>query len=333
MNDAANKDVYRRDMRTGAAVLVSAVNDADAAGNGGSDRAMVSADGGRAAFRSLATNLAGGDGNAATADILIRDPGSRRTALASVRADGATQGSNASSVPAISGSGGLTTFVFDDTGALTKLVEADANARPDVHAKELTPADSAAPSLTVSAPAEGAQVRADRITVAGQASDPSGIGMVTVAGRAVRPDAAGAFSAEVPLAPGANGIEVRAVDGSGNSASVTRTVRSLPALVARPPRALGGSARLAGRRVRVTFRLTANARVRVDVLRRVVRRGPPRRVVLRRVAGVTRNLRAGRRVVLVPVGRPAPGRYTVRIRPRSAAGASVRTMALVVRRR
>ena len=333
-NDANGaKDGYRRDMVTGAVSVASAVKDADAAGNGGSDRAVVSADGGRVAFRSVATNLAGADGNAATADIFTRDPGPRRTALASVRAGGTTQGSNASGVPAISGSGGLTTFVFDDTGALTKLVEADANTRPDVHAKELPPTDPAAPSLTVSAPAEGAQVRADRVTVSGQASDPSGIGMVTVAGRAVRPDAAGAFSAEVPLALGANGIEVRAFDGSGNGASATRTVQSLPALVARPPRALGGSARLAGRRVRVTFRLTANARVRVDVLRRVVRRGPPRRVVLRRVAGVTKTLRAGRRVVLVPVGRLRAGRYTVRIRPRSAAGVSVRTMALVVRRR
>lgn len=333
-NDANGaKDVYRRDMATGAVALASAANDADAAGNGGSDRAVVSADGGRVAFRSAATNLAGADGNAATADIFTRDPGSRRTALASVRADGTTQGSNAASVPAMSGSGGLVAFVFDDTGAATKLVETDANSRPDVHAKELVPTDAVPPSLTVSAPAEGAQVRADRVTVTGRASDPSGIGMVTVAGRAVRPDAAGAFSAEVALALGANGIEVRAVDGSGNGASVTRTVRSLAPLVVRPPRALGGSARLSGRRVRVTFRLTANARVRVDVLRRVVRRGPPRRVALRRVAGVTRNLRAGRRVVLVPVGRLAPGRYTVRIRPRSAAGSSVRTMALVVRRR
>lgn len=330
VNDAANNDVYRRDMRTGAITLISAMDAADGAGNQASVRPVVSADGSRVAFASDAFNLVPGDGNVVR-DVYARDVATRATQRISVRPNGA-EAAQESVRPAVAGSGGIATFVFTDAAA-SRLVDADTNTQADVHAKELPPTDAAAPSLTVSAPAEGAQVRADRVTVTGQASDPSGIGMVTVAGRAVRPDAAGAFSAEVPLALGANGIEVRAFDGSGNSASVTRTVRSLAPLVVRPPRALDGSARLAGRRVRVTFRLTANARVRVDVLRRAVRHGPPRRVVPRRVAGVTRTLRAGRRVVLVRVGRLRAGRYTVRIRTRSAAGASVRTMALVVRRR
>ena len=156
VNDlSAGNDVYRRDMGTGTIVLVSAKNASDAGGGTDGVRPAISADGGRVAFTSTSTDLTT-DANAAVKDVFVRDVAARTTALASVRADGTTQGSTDSEIPGIAANGGLVAFTVNDTGAVTKLVATDANTQPDVLAKELAPSDAAGPSLTLSGPADGA---------------------------------------------------------------------------------------------------------------------------------------------------------------------------------
>lgn len=320
-NDAfAGNDVYRRDMGTGAIALISARNGLDGGGNAGGVRPAIAADGARIAFASTSTNLLDvADGNAGVRDVFVRAPATKVTVLASVRVDGTTQGATDSETAAIAANGGLFAFVFNDAGGGTDLIAGDANAQPDVHAKEAAPSDAAGPSLTLSGPAEGASQSADRIAVGGTATDPSGIVAVTVGGAALPVTATGGFSTTVPLAVGANTITVTARDGAGNTTTLARTVtRTAPVVVKPGPRArvlaLSASLTKAGA-VRVALRVSAAARVRVTLLRRTVRTGP-RRVVLRRIgAPLTRSLTAGRRVItFTPARRLAAGRYVVRVR-------------------
>lgn len=342
VNDlSAGNDVYRRDMGTGAIVLVSAKNAADAGGGTDGVRPAISADGGRVSFTSTSTDLTT-DANAAVKDVFVRDVAARTTRLASVRADGTTQGSTDSEISAMAANGGLVAFTFNDAGAAPKLIVSDANNQPDVFAKELAPSDAAGPSLTLDGPAEGAAVDTDQVAVGGSAADPSGIVGVTVNGTALPLTAAGGFSTTVAVVVGANAITVHAVDGAGNATTVARTVtRSAPVTSTPRPRArarllpLRATLTKAGK-VRVVVRLSAKARVRVSLLRRTIRTKPRRRIVLRNVARpVTKTLGAGRRiVVLTPRRRLARGRYVVRVRILSpAAGPKTRSRTLKVTRR
>lgn len=339
VNDlSGGNDVYRRDMGTGAIVLISAKDASDAGGATDGVRPAISADGGRVAFTSGSADLVTGDANAVR-DVFVRDVAARTTRLASVRADGTTQGTTAAEIPGIAADGGLVAFTWNDTGAATKLITADANAQPDILAKEFTPSDDAAPALTLTGPAQGSTVSSDQIAVGGTASDPSGIVAVTVNGVAVPVTATGGFSTAVAATVGTNAVTVSALDGAGNRNVVVRSVtRSAPVTTTplKKARVLGLAATLtkAGR-LRVTVRLSSDARVRVSLLRRTVRLTPRRVIVLRTAApAVTRTLKAGRRtVVLTP---PAPlrlGRYVVRVRLLSpAVGPATRNLALKVTR-
>lgn len=335
VNDlSGGNDVYRRDMGTGAIVLVSARNASDASGATDGVRPAISADGGRVAFTSASTDLVTGDLNAVK-DVFARDIAARTTRLASVRADGTTQGATDSEFPGIAANGGVVGF---SAGAVTTLVT-DANAQADVLAKELAPSDSTTPSLTLTGPAEGSTVATDQIAVGGTASDPSGIVGVTVNGTAVPVTATGAFSTSVAASIGANAVTVAALDGAGNRTIIARTVtRSAPATTTplKKARVLALAATLtkAGK-LRVTIRLSSEARVRVSLLRRTVRLKPRRAIVLKSVAPtVTRTFTAGRRVVvLTPRRTLAFGRYVVRVRILSpAAGPATRNLALKVTR-
>ncbi len=340
VNDlSVGNDVYRRDMGTGAIVLVSAKNTTDAGGGTDGIRPAITADGGRVSFTSTSIDLTT-DANATVKDVFVRDIAARTTRLASVRADGTTQGSTGSEFSGVSANGGVVAFSFNDTGALTKLVSpTDANAQPDVHAKEFAPSDATGPTLTLAGPAEGSAQTADQIAVGGTVSDPSGIVSLTVNGAPLSTTAIGGFSTSIAASIGANTVTVRALDGAGNSASAIRTLtRVAPVLpVPKTPKvrarilALSASLTKAGR-VRVTVRLSASARVRVKLLRRTVARNP-RRVVLRGVgAPVTRTLAAGRRTITLPRASLAVGRYVVRVRILSAAGGpATRTVGLRVK--
>lgn len=88
----------------------------------------------------------------------------------------------------------------------------------------LVVSDTAAPTLTVTSPANGLVTAAASVAVTGTVHDISGVGSVTVNGQAVTVAANGSFSATVSLTGGSNTITVRAADLSGNAATVTRTV-------------------------------------------------------------------------------------------------------------
>jgi hypothetical protein len=296
-------------MATGAFALASARNGADAAGNAGGIRPQISADGTRVAFASVSTDLVPG-GNAAVRDVFVRDMASRETRLASVRADGVTQSGNPSDRGAIAADGGPVAFVFDDAGAATKLAEPDANAQPDALLKELAPSDAAGPTLTVTAPAPGSARRDAQVTVAGTATDPSGVATVVVNGNVVAVGAGGAFAAPALLQPGPNAITVIASDGAGNA--TTRTVDVVRTTAKPATRILRLAAAISGRRIVVRVSVSARARVRFTVLRRVVRTAP-RRVTLVRVGRpVVKTLKPGRRIVTLTPPSRRPGRYVVR---------------------
>ena len=94
--------------------------------------------------------------------------------------------------------------------------------------------DGTRPTVTFTAPAEGAYVTADHVTVSGTVDEAV---PVTVAGLAARMDGT-SWSADVPLEPGMNTIDVVAVDLAGNVSSVKRTVTydtDTPALVISTP--------------------------------------------------------------------------------------------------
>jgi Tol biopolymer transport system component len=102
-------DVFVKDLRTGAVTLASA-DAGGTAGNQFSNTPSLSADGRTVAFTSLASNLAPGDGNAAT-DVFVRDLRSGALTLASADASG-TEGNSGSFTTrsALSADGRLAAF-------------------------------------------------------------------------------------------------------------------------------------------------------------------------------------------------------------------------------
>jgi Tol biopolymer transport system component len=307
---SAGNDVYRRDMATGAIVLASARDGLQTGGAVNGIRGVISADGARVAFTSNSTDLTSADDNGAVLDVYARDVAARTTRRASVLADGATQVATDSDRGGIAGSGAAVTFINTDPVAPPRLAANDLNTVPDAFAKEFAPSDATPPALAFSGSV-------------GTATDPSGIGEVTVNGAAVAVGPGGTFA--VPATPST----VRAVDGAGNAAerSVAGTPRGPAGPPAARPRIQRLKASLKGRKLTVRFRLSADARVTVTLLRRTVRLKPRRRVVLSALRPrVTRSLKAGqRRVVLRLRRRPAAGRYVVRVRARTAAGLTATT--------
>ncbi len=83
--------------------------------------------------------------------------------------------------------------------------------------------DTQAPVIAVAQPADGTILNAASVTTTGTVTDATAT-TLTVNGNPVALGAGGAFSAEVPLAPGANSIAYAATDAAGNSATATITV-------------------------------------------------------------------------------------------------------------
>lgn len=86
---------------------------------------------------------------------------------------------------------------------------------------------TAAPSLTVTTPAEGLITNANKVTVTGTAATGSSyttLAGVTINGAAVTVNADGSFSHEVTLTEGANVITVTATDSVGKATTVARNV-------------------------------------------------------------------------------------------------------------
>jgi hypothetical protein len=347
----ANSDVYRRDVDAGQTLLISAVDATDAApGAGDSRQPAIAADGSRVAFQSTA-NLLAPDGNLANSDVYIRDAGTK----AVQRADFPQQNNSATGA-GISPNGAIATFNYNDAGGFPFLA-GDTNALTDVFAHEFAPSDGAAPALALTAPADGSSTTDEYVTVTGTgATDGSGLVSLTVNGAAVAPAADGTFSTTVTLVVGANTITAAAVDGAGNTATVTRSVTrtspstgpggeqpSTPAFAGKPRVVPARPTRRS--RIRVRFRVTAPATVTGVVRRKLrgVRKGkrcvaPPkprrpgqkrctRKRVLKRTS--TTLTQTGRGTLTI--GRLPRGRYEVRVRIRIK-GAQAVTLPFVVRR-
>ncbi|MBN8739203.1 MAG: hypothetical protein BGP24_09465 [Lysobacterales bacterium 69-70] len=125
------EDVFLKNRSTNATTMVSTTA-AGVPGNGDSTQSMISDDGTRVAFASLATNFAPDDTNG-VADIYVKQLGDGSLVRASSAADG-TQGNGASSEPSISSDGRYVTFL----SAANNLVAGDDNGRIDVFLKDLT---------------------------------------------------------------------------------------------------------------------------------------------------------------------------------------------------
>ncbi|WP_386065829.1 fibronectin type III domain-containing protein [Tahibacter sp. UC22_41] len=124
------EDVFLKNRSTNATTMVSTTA-AGVPGNGDSTQSMISDDGTRVAFTSLATNFAPDDTNG-VADIYVKRLSDGSLMRASSAADG-TQGNGASSEPSISSDGRYVTFL----SAASNLVAGDDNGRVDVFLKDL----------------------------------------------------------------------------------------------------------------------------------------------------------------------------------------------------
>jgi WD40-like Beta Propeller Repeat len=316
VNDvSAGNDVYRRDMATNAIELVSARDGDTGGGNTDGIRPAITADGARVAFTSTSTDLTSADTNAAVRDVYARDVAGRVTRRASARADGG-QTANDSDRGAVAGNGATVSFVNGDGGMASPLVPTDANVQPDVFAKEFSPTDVTPPAIALAG-------------AGGTATDPSGIGEVTVNGTAVAVGAGGGFA----MPAGVTSATVRAVDGAGNAA---QAVFAPPGTTATPPvrpRIQRLRATLKGKTLTVRLRLDRAARVTVTLLRRTVKTKPRRKIVLTTAAKpVSRTFQAGQRTIVLKLKkRPKAGRYVVRARARAGGLVATRTVALVVK--
>ena len=126
------EDVFAFDIGTGVLTRVSSTANGGPAGNGASDRPVLSADGGLVAFRSFADNLVAGDTNRAC-DIFVRNLATGAVQLLSRRAG--ALGNAGSSRPLLSGAGG--TLVFQSWAS--DLMAGDYNRATDVFAAPLQP--------------------------------------------------------------------------------------------------------------------------------------------------------------------------------------------------
>ena len=147
LNDSNGaKDVFVRDLDTGAITLVSATLDGSNSGNGPSDNPAISVDGRYVVFQSEASDLVANDTNGAT-DVFLRDLVESKTTLISAT-DAGLPGNAASMLPSISADG--KTIVFQSLAS--DLTDGDYNQMPDVFAWMLSDAGPAPETLKILTP-------------------------------------------------------------------------------------------------------------------------------------------------------------------------------------
>jgi hypothetical protein len=117
-----------------------------------------------------------------------------------------------------------------DTALIAGVTQSEVDARV-THYTDLF----VAPALTVLAPTDGVTSDAATIPVTGIATDNVTVAGVTVNGAAAVVAPGGAFTANVPLAVGANTIAIVATDGAGNTTTARRTVTYAPPPPPPPP--------------------------------------------------------------------------------------------------
>ncbi len=149
----ATKDVYRKDMASGAVVLVS-VNSSGVKANGAvTGDPGVSADGALVAFGSgpTTTNLTPGDGNNAS-DVMVRDIPAGTTTLAAVKAGGGLP-NGTTERPAISADGRV--VAFEAPAGTNDVVPGDSGASNDVFVRDLAAGTTTAASDPAKTPGSG----------------------------------------------------------------------------------------------------------------------------------------------------------------------------------
>lgn len=219
--------------------------------------------------------------------------------------------------PAISGTAGLVAFTVNDLGT----------SRADTWATDVGALAPTIPALTATATHNGR-----RVTVAGTASDPSGITSVNVGRRVARIDDDGDYSVSYTAPLGTETVSVTASTAVGATNTVrvavtrTRAGRGVSPTAPRP-RAL---------RVRVMrpwatarFALPARATWRVELRQRVA--GASRARAFRVISARSGGPSIGRRTVRLRV--PAtlrPGRYQVRVMMSSATGLGTAARTILV---
>lgn len=124
-------DIFRKDMVTGAVLLVS-LNTLGVAANSVSYGAAVNADGRYVAFLSAASDLVAGDANGLI-DVFLRDMVTGQISLVSLTADARQANGSALNRAAISADGRY--VAFDSNAA--NLIASDTNARDDVFLKDM----------------------------------------------------------------------------------------------------------------------------------------------------------------------------------------------------
>jgi len=122
-------DIFRKNLTTGLVERVS-VSGSGKQANGDSFGAAVSANGRYIAFHSHATNLVGGDDNAA-ADVFVKDMASGKVVRISL-ANGGLEADGDSSAATISNDGRFVSFMSD----ADNLIEQDLNGKSDVFLKD-----------------------------------------------------------------------------------------------------------------------------------------------------------------------------------------------------
>jgi hypothetical protein len=91
------------------------------------------------------------------------------------------------------------------------------------------------PSVAIASPGAGAGTSQPQAVVAGTAADANGLSSLTVDGQAVAVGPGGAWTATVPLSPGANTITTIATNVFGNTAQAQTTVTYTPPVPPSPP--------------------------------------------------------------------------------------------------
>jgi len=126
-------------------------------------------------------------------------------------------------VPAMVAAGAWSVDAFDlGPDGLKLLTMTGSSCAGSVTTSATLDLDTLPPELAVTSPADGSATSQPNLIVSGSALDPH-LAAVTVNGQPASLNG-GAFSAEVPLAEGANPLTVLAVDSLGHSAAATLTV-------------------------------------------------------------------------------------------------------------
>jgi hypothetical protein len=172
-------------------------------------------------------------------------------------------------------------------------------------AMALTAQDRLQPlAVTITSPANGATAASSPVTVTGTASAGSGIDSITVAGQTVPVAPNGAWSANVPLSPGSNTLQVLATDRAGTTAQGQLSV------VYQPPSTAGSGPpvtvkpvkckvpRTKGMKLAAAKRALRHAHCRVGKIKHVSSKKIARGHVMSTTPRAGRRLAAGAKVAL-----------------------------------